>query len=169
MKKSIIALMIAGIVGLTGCSSDNKTEDLKNNLQPEGSVQVDSQNQVELSKNKPKLEKLVLIGDRKEDRTYLDMNSIKDVTSMYEGTKTKHVQYDIKLVITNPKKYDTIYAHLESDCSGKVKNIKTDDYLNDNLVISHPKNEEEAQNYGIWENVPSNGMLSYVESLVCKE
>lgn len=162
MKNSIIALMIVGIVGLTGCSSDNKSEELKNNLQPEDSVQVDSQ-------NKQALEKLEILGEREEDRWYLDRNSIKDVTSMYEGTKTRHVQYVIKTVVTNPKKYDTLYGYFETDCSGKARVNKSVGYLNDKLVSNHSKDNTVNQNYGNWEVISPDSMLSYVESLVCKD
>lgn len=173
MKKSIIALMIAGIVGLTGCSSDNKTEDLKNNLQPEGSVQVDSANLVETQNQvepEVKKEKWVYLTQAKELGVivYYDANHIENV--VMEENKQNHKKVLLKGLSTiKNNKNKELYMDIELDCSGKAKTIEMRMFENGNLIWT--KNKKNAKGYDEWEVIDPNaiGPEAMTEKMLCKQ
>lgn len=157
--------MIVGIVGLTGCSSDTKTEDLKNNLQPEGSVQVDSQNQVEPQIEK---EKWVFLDNYKEKGIviYYNANHIETIES--DGSTQNHKKITLKGLSTDKKdKNKEVYMDVELDCAGKTRTIETRMFKNGKLLWT----KNTGDGYGEWEviNPNADGPEALTESKLCSK
>lgn len=178
MKKSIVALVIAGIVGLTGCSSDNKTEDLKNNLQPEGSVQVDSQNQTNTEDNisnddTKNLRKdkwtFVAYSTKTGASGYVNLNSIEQVQS--EKPNVDYLRVTTKVIFRNNPNH-SIYTREEFDCSGRSRTLSMEIYDGDDLIKSYPndnKNDKLNKEFNVWDVVNPDSYSGSVENTICNK
>lgn len=165
MKRIAIATLL-GLAILTGCSSDNKSEELEDNRQ-NTTVKVDSQNQVEEQNDK---EKWIYLAQDKELNiiVYYDENHIETIES--DGSTQNHKKITLKGLSTLKKnKNKDLYMDIEFDCAGKTRTVETKMFENGKLLWT--KNGENTKGYSDWVVIDPNAdePEALTEPVICKQ